>query len=83
MWRLQVSRRLVSFVFYLLFASLYNSPFCQPQIKINFTSALKMETVCFSETLTSADEATRRQNPEEHHDPHRRENLKSHIKVIN
>jgi hypothetical protein len=26
-----------------------------------------METVCFSETLASADEFTRRQNPEEHH----------------
>jgi hypothetical protein len=40
-----------------------------------------METVCFSETLASTDESTRRQNPEEyhHHQPHRRENLKSHI----
>jgi hypothetical protein len=37
-----------------------------------------METVCFSETLASTDESTRRHNPEEHH-PHRRENLKSHI----
>jgi hypothetical protein len=25
-------------------------------------SALKMETICFSETLASADESTRRQN---------------------
>jgi hypothetical protein len=33
-----------------------------------------METVCFSETLASTDESTRRQNPEEH--SHRRENLK-------
>jgi hypothetical protein len=31
------------------------------------TSALKMETVCFSETLASTDESTRRLNPEEHH----------------
>jgi hypothetical protein len=27
---------------------------------------LKMETVCFSETLASTDESTRRQNPEQH-----------------
>jgi hypothetical protein len=32
-------------------------------------SALKMETVCFSETLTSTDELTRRQNPEQHRNP--------------
>jgi hypothetical protein len=31
------------------------------------TSALKMETVCFSETLASTDESTQCQNPEEHH----------------
>jgi hypothetical protein len=36
-----------------------------------------METVCFSETLASIDESTRRINPEHHH-PHRRENLRSH-----
>jgi hypothetical protein len=35
-------------------------------------SALKMETVCCSETLASTDQPTRRQNPEEHHHPHRR-----------
>jgi hypothetical protein len=41
-------------------------------------SALKMETICFSETVASTDESTRRQNPEDHHHhhPHRRENLK-------
>jgi hypothetical protein len=40
---------------------------------------LNMETVCFSETLLSTDESTRRQNPEEQHrHPHCRENLKSH-----
>jgi hypothetical protein len=33
-------------------------------------SALKMETVCFSEKLASTDESTRRQNPEEHHHHH-------------
>jgi hypothetical protein len=34
-----------------------------------------MVTVCFSETLATADESTRRQNPkEQHHHPHRREN---------
>jgi hypothetical protein len=43
------------------------------------SSALKMETVCFSETLASTNESTRRQDPEDHHHhPHRRENLKSH-----
>jgi hypothetical protein len=31
------------------------------------SSALKMETVCFSETLASTDESTRLKNPEEHH----------------
>jgi hypothetical protein len=46
------------------------------------TSALKMETVCFSETLASTDESIRRQNPEEHHHPHRRENFKYRI-IIN
>jgi hypothetical protein len=42
-------------------------------------SILKMETVYFSETLSSTDESTRRQNPEYHlhHHPHRRENHKS------
>jgi hypothetical protein len=40
------------------------------------TSALKMEIVCFSETLASTDESTRRQNPEEYH-PDRRENVRS------
>jgi hypothetical protein len=35
--------------------------------------------VCFSETLVSTYETTRRHNPEEQAlDPHRRENLKSH-----
>jgi hypothetical protein len=37
-----------------------------------------METICFSETLASTDESTRRPNQEEHNNPHRRENLKSH-----
>jgi hypothetical protein len=32
-----------------------------------------MEAVCSSETLATADESTRRQNPEERH-PQRREN---------
>jgi hypothetical protein len=36
-----------------------------------------METVCSSETLASTDKSARHQNPEEeHHYPHRRENLK-------
>jgi hypothetical protein len=32
-----------------------------------FSLALKMETVCSSETLESTDESTHRQNPEHHH----------------
>jgi hypothetical protein len=40
------------------------------------TSALKMETVRFSEALASTSQSTRRPNPEEHHQYcHRRENL--------
>jgi hypothetical protein len=43
------------------------------------SSTLKMETVCISEMLTSTNESTQRQNPEEqHHHPHRRGNLKPH-----
>jgi hypothetical protein len=44
------------------------------------TSALKMETVCFSETLAPTNQSTWHQNPEEHHHhhPHHLENLKSH-----
>jgi hypothetical protein len=43
-----------------------------------------METVCFSETMASADESTRGKNPEQHDHPHRRKNLKSHtLKFIN
>jgi hypothetical protein len=33
-------------------------------------SALKMETVCFSETMASTNQPTWRQNPEEHHRQH-------------
>jgi hypothetical protein len=48
------------------------------------SSAQKMETVCFSETMASSDESIRRRNPEEqHHHPHRRENLKSQTVRIN
>jgi hypothetical protein len=36
-----------------------------------------MEAVCFSETLASTYESTRRKNLKNHH-PHRRENLRSH-----
>jgi hypothetical protein len=46
------------------------------------SSALKMETVCFSETFASKDESTRRQNPEVHHHPHRRESLRSYMCVL-
>jgi hypothetical protein len=39
-----------------------------------------MGTVCFSETLASTDESTRRRNPEEQHrHPPRRENLQSSL----
>jgi hypothetical protein len=40
-----------------------------------FCLHLQDETVCFSETLASTDESTRRQNPDHHHHLHRRENL--------
>jgi hypothetical protein len=42
--------------------------------------ALKMVTVCFSETLAPTCKSTRHLNPEEyhHHHPHRCENLKPH-----
>jgi hypothetical protein len=40
--------------------------------------ALKMETICVSETLASTYESTWRQNPkQERRHPHRRENLKT------
>jgi hypothetical protein len=43
------------------------------------TSALKMETARFSETLASTNHTTRRFSPKEHRQNcHRRENLKSH-----
>jgi hypothetical protein len=43
------------------------------------SSALKMETVCFHETLLSANESTRRHVPEQQHGRlHRRENIESH-----
>jgi hypothetical protein len=43
------------------------------------TSALKMGTACFSETLPSTNQSLRRLNPKEHHkNCHRCENLKSH-----
>jgi hypothetical protein len=40
---------------------------------------LKMETICFSESLVSIYESTRRHNPEQHRHLHRRENLRSHM----
>jgi hypothetical protein len=45
--------------------------------------ALMVERICFSETLASTDESTRRQNPDHHHHhPHRCENLISHYSFI-
>jgi hypothetical protein len=49
---------------------------------LSLSSRLKMEAVCFSETLTSTDESTRRQNQDEDHHPHRRENLTSHTWML-
>jgi hypothetical protein len=47
------------------------------------SAALKMETVCFSETLMSIYESTRRHDPEkEHRHLHCRENLKSLIATL-
>jgi hypothetical protein len=43
------------------------------------TSALKMETARFSETLAFTKQSTRRFSSKEHHNCHSRENLKSHI----
>jgi hypothetical protein len=40
------------------------------------SSALKMETARFSETLAFTNRSTRRFNPKEHQNCHRRENLK-------
>jgi hypothetical protein len=54
--------------------------FGEHTVSIFRTSALKMETVCFSETSVSAYKSTRRYYPEDQH-PRRRENLKSHITV--
>jgi hypothetical protein len=48
------------------------------------TSALKMETIRFCETLASASESTRRPNPKEHNQNcHRRENFKCIILELN
>jgi hypothetical protein len=48
-----------------------------------FFSALKMETVHFSETLASTSPFTWRPNPEEHHQYcHHCENLKSHTEIF-
>jgi hypothetical protein len=49
-----------------------SNPVLIPPLSSIATSALKMETVCFSETLASNYDSTRRQNPEpRHHHPHR------------
>jgi hypothetical protein len=54
------------------------SPLPQPPLPSIAMSALKTETVCFSETSASADKSTWCQNPDEHHHLHCRENLESH-----
>jgi hypothetical protein len=43
------------------------------------SSALKMNRVWFSETFASTDDSTWLQNPEKHHHPHHREDLRCHI----
>jgi hypothetical protein len=49
-----------------------------------FTSALKMETARFSETLESTNKSTRRLNPKLHNQNcHSRENLKSQLVLMN
>jgi hypothetical protein len=46
---------------------------------LSASSALKMETVCFSETVVSSYESTLCENPEEErHHPPSHENFKSH-----
>jgi hypothetical protein len=47
---------------------------------LSLSSALKMEAVCFTETLASADESIRHENSEDHL-LHRRENLKSVLEL--
>jgi hypothetical protein len=42
-------------------------------------SNLKMETIGYFETLASTYQSTRRLNPKEHENHHRRESLKSHV----
>jgi hypothetical protein len=45
---------------------------------LSFITALKMETVCFSE-MASTYKCTWHLNPEEHHHPNCHENLKYHM----
>lgn len=52
--------------------------FLQPY-ESHSSSALKMVRVYFSKLLVSTDKSTRCQNPENYHDPHHHEDLKSHI----
>jgi endo-1,4-beta-D-glucanase Y len=54
----------------------------QSETRNEVGEVLKMEAVCFSETLASTYQSRQRQNPEEHHHPHRRENLKSYKYVL-
>jgi hypothetical protein len=55
-------------------ATLYN-----PSKSLLITSALKMETACFSEMLISTNQSTQHLNPKDHHpNGHHHENLKSY-----
>jgi hypothetical protein len=57
----------------------HSSSLINPPTSQHLYFALKMETVWISEMLSFPDESTRHQTPEkQHHNPHRREHLKSH-----
>jgi hypothetical protein len=49
--------------------------------RLQYSSALKLEVVCFCETLFPTDESTRSQNSEQHSHSHLCEDLKSHIPI--
>jgi hypothetical protein len=69
----KTTRRRITFFIMMMFSVLASCRLvdrCQ-----RFDSDLQIEIICFSETLTSTDESTRRQSPQR---PHRRENLKYH-----
>jgi hypothetical protein len=62
-WSLYPHIYLFIYLFDLFASAFLSQPQCKLFISQLVTSALKMETACFSETLASAYESTRRQNP--------------------